>query len=151
MKYLQAALVISFLLGTSILINAQGVTLFSFLNEPTPPRPEFSSILLDGESIAKVDTPPGPLQVDIMKKGVLSVATIDRSGGEYLPVKQVGFKIAIEEYHSNGLSMFSEETYYEIDVEEVLKSCNMGDKIILITVEKRYQLSRHELIVLDDC
>lgn len=152
MKYSKIALLTSALLGMIIVVSAQTVDLSSFWSTTTEaPRPEFSAILLEGESLYKPGVADGPLTVEAGTKGTLSVSTVDRTDGAYKPMKPIGFKIAIRVYETNSMWMYSEETFYEVDLEEVARECKMGDTIIFMTVDKKYQLSRHELIVIDDC
>lgn len=91
------------------------------------------------------------MTIDAATKGTLSFSTVDRTNGAYKPMKPIGFKIAIRVYETNSIWMYSKETFYEVDLEEIARECKPGDIIIFMTVDKKYQLSRHELMVIDDC
>ncbi len=138
--------------GMIVLVSAQTVDLSSFWSTTTEaPRPEFSAILLEGESLYKPGVADGPLTVEPGTKGTLSVSTVDRTNGAYKPIKPIGFKIAIKVYESNSMWMYSEETFYEVDLEEVARECKPGDITIFMTVDKKYQQSRHEVMLVHDC
>lgn len=151
MKLFKVSLTVLFV-GMLVLVSAQTVDLSNFWSTTTEaPRPEFSAILLEGESLYKPGVADGPMTIEVGTKGILSVSTVDRTDGAYKPIKPIGFKIAIKVYETNSMWMYSEETFYEVDLEEVARECKMGDTIIFMTVDKKYQLSRHEVIMIGGC
>lgn len=152
MKYLKISLMTFALLGLIVLVRAQNVDFLSFWSANSEaPRQELSAIFHQGKALVTQETPDGPIKLDIGTKGLISVSTIQQSGCSYGPVKAVGFKVAIQTQAANGLWMYSEKTFYEVNLEDITRECRVGDRIILMTVDKRYQLSRHEIEVTGGC
>lgn len=112
---------------------------------------DFSAVLFNGEIIFKENTPAGPMEVDPIIGGVFSVAKVDRSSYKYEVKDPIGFKIAIHNHRTNALRMYSEDTLYEVSVDKLRAECEMGDKIIFITIDPKHQLPRHEIRLAFGC
>ena len=41
--------------------------------------------------------------------------------------------------------MYSEKALLEVQLEDVLKKCERGDRIIFMTVDQKYSLPHHEI------
>jgi len=118
------------------------------------PRPygKFAAILLNGQSLVNKDTPDGKLMLAPDASGRMSVSAIDRSGAEPKATKPLQFKVAIRVWRRNSLYMYSDKTYSDIDLKEVIDKCEMGDSIILILFDEDYHLPRHEIVIgVDGC
>lgn len=111
---------------------------------------EFSAILHNGKILAQrgVD---GPLILEPNMTGKLSVSTIRRKNMDATPEQAIGFKIAIKNMFNNTVWLFSEETFYEIDIEYLLKDRKLTDRVIFMVADKKYRLPRHELMLSDGC
>lgn len=84
--------------------------------------------------------------------GKLSVSAIRFSGcNSAEAVKKIPFKIAIKDSKSHTIWMFSDDTFYEVELKNILKRCNHDDKIIFMTVDKKYSLSQNEIVVFMGC
>ncbi len=143
MKLLKSALLFTFVLTTVISCKAQSSVLSSSIDYED--YKEFCAILLDGTPVVKRWSTDEELALSTGATGVLSVATIDRMGDKFDPINPVGFKLAIKNHRTNALWMYSNELIYDLDIKEVIKECEPGDQLIFITVDKKYQLPRHEL------
>ena len=126
------------------------VTPFSIFDEP-----EFSAILFNGEILAQDDSPDGALMLKPGAAGKFSVSTINRSFKDsikdYEIMKPIAFRIAIHNYQTNTINLYSDKTYLEIDLSKVSQGLRAGDKVIFIPVDIRYALPRHEVRVNNGC
>ena len=139
------------LLASTVFLNAQVLSEFLF-NEINPKQGQFCGLVLNGERFVNDDTPDGPLMISRNQKGKLTVCKIDRTTEDYTVREAVEFKIAIKYYATNALTMYSDKPYLEIDLQSVLRECNWGDRIYIITVDGKNQLPRHELVLnMDGC
>jgi hypothetical protein len=109
------------------------------------PFSNYTGILFNGaplyDKVAEEDNVTVPDGI----KGKFSVSTIDRSEHTMLPKQPVGFKVAIENVRSKTVWMYSQETLFEVDAASLLRSCDPGDKIIFMTVDRQYQLPRNQI------
>jgi len=112
---------------------------------------EFCAILHNGKPIGERWNTSSELSLMEGARGELTVATVDRKGDNYSPIAPVGFKLGIKNHRTNALWMYSEETFFKIDVQKVLKECEYGDQLIFITVDKKYQLPKHILRINAGC
>ncbi len=83
--------------------------------------------------------------------GDLTISTVDFSFGDFGLTLPVLFKVAIKNEQTNTLWMYSEASFIKIRLEDVLKKCQLGDRIILITVDQEYALPHHEIVVKSGC
>lgn len=111
---------------------------------------EFAAILHNGKPIVNENTPDGPLKMEFGMKGKLSVSSIDRTTKKWTPNNRLGFKVGIRDYRTYTLWLFSEKTLFEIELEDLLKKCEWGDKIIFMIIDRQYQLPRHEILIMSD-
>ena len=137
-----------FILIAAITFPAQAQMLVNYTTTDFSNYKEYTGIMLNGESILKNEIPDGPLILAPDTKGKLSVSTMDRTGKRSAKDKLVGFKIAIKNHHTSTFWMYSEDTFYEIELQEVLKKCEAADKIIFMTVDRQYKLPRNEVRVM---
>ena len=84
-------------------------------------------------------------------KGAISVATVSLSEDGGTPVKNISFRVAIKNERTNTMYMYSEKTFQEVQLEDILKSCEIGDKIIIMTVDQKYSLPHHVIDVKWGC
>ena len=106
-----------------------------------------AAVFLDNKILADEYSTNGKCVVQQGTKGKLMVSTVDFSFDSVEPYKTVGFKIAIKNEKTNTLWLYSEKTFYEINLEDILATCEPGDKIILLTVDKEYSLPQNEIAV----
>lgn len=149
MNFLKITLLLSFLFGMHIQSNAQSLNLFDYQKKERH-HTLFTAVLYDGKPIVKEDSPDGPLKLTSRTRGKITIAPIDRTSREVLQNPPIGFKIGIRDYQSNTLWMYSEKTFYEVRLEDILSKCQMGDQVIFMTVDRKYRLPRHEVVVSGD-
>lgn len=80
-------------------------------------------------------------------KGELSVQTVDLSPTESKAIDKIDFKVAIRDKNTKTLRLYSNETFRQVDVQNVLTKCRKGDHIVLLTVDDRYALPHNEIVV----
>ncbi len=107
-----------------------------------------AAILYNGKMLVDEYSPRGICKLEAGMEGKLTVATVmlNEEGG--VPIQNLGFKVAIKNDRTNTIWMFSEDTRYEVELKEILKKCEKDDKIILITVDQKYSLTHHEIVVM---
>lgn len=98
-----------------------------------------------------LENPAKPLSIMADAKGTLSISAIKREAGKPVPMHRIKFRVAIKDYHTHTLWMYSDKVYEEIDVAELMNTCKVGDKLVFMTVDRRYRLSKHELSIDSDC
>jgi hypothetical protein len=69
------------------------------------------------------------------------------AGKEPVAGNKIPFKVAIRGGGSRTLMLFSEKTYKEINIQNVLKACKKGDHIVLLTVEREWAVPHSEILV----
>ena len=89
--------------------------------------------------------------IPLNAKGILSVhETLDVEDRNQFKQKDfIDFKVAIFKKEFGSLVSFSEDTYQELDVREVLSQCDKGDQILILLIDKdRYSLPHYQIDVL---
>ncbi len=61
--------------------------------------------------------------------------------------EKIPFKIAIRDGGSKTLTVFSEKTYMEIGIQNILAKCKKGDHIVLLTLERNWAVPHGEILV----
>ncbi len=148
MSFSKIGLFIFLLLGIALQANAQSLDFFGLKKKPTYHN-HFAVILYDGKPIVKEGD--GPLTLDFGNRGILSVATINRTTKEVLPTEPIGFKVGVRDYKSNTRWMYSEKTFYELDLNKLIINAEMGYELFFMVVDRKYSLSRNAVLVMDGC
>lgn len=92
-------------------------------------------------------TKTGICRLPATATGELAVYTVDLSPAESKALDKVDFQVAIRDKKTGTLTMYSAKTYRQIPVQQVLSKCGKGDYIVLLTVDNRYALPHHEILV----
>jgi len=92
-------------------------------------------------------TTKGKCRLATTATGELAVFTVDLSPTENKALDKVDFHVAIRDKETGTLRSFSEKTYRQVPVQQVLARCKPGDHIVLLTVEGRYALPHNEITV----
>ena len=148
MVYLKKNL--SLLLFVGALIQVQAQDQFQFVSE-SESYSEYSAILLNGKPLADINSPNKALQLDPKATGKLSVFTLGSSSYWPVPKQAIGFKLGVKDAETNTLWMYAEETLFEVDLEDLLPQCEEGDRLIFMTVDPKYHLPHHEILLGDGC
>ncbi len=85
------------------------------------------------------------------EKGTLSISTVNLTEIAATPKNAIKFHVAIKNRKTNTLFLLTKEAVLEIELEEVIRQCKMGDAIILLTENKRYSLTHHEVEIIWGC
>lgn len=116
-------------------------------SEPNIKYMDCAAIFLNGEMLVDDFSPKGKCQLKSNAQGRLTVSTValDEKGGT--AIKPIEFRVAIKNKRTNTLYMYSPKTYMELDIQDAMRRCNKGDKILIMTTNDRYNLSHHEIDV----
>lgn len=106
-----------------------------------------AAAFLDQKIIVDEYSPTGKCALPADATGTLTVCTADLSPEKSVAKDKIKFKIAIRDKGSNTLLLFSDKTYEQVDIQKVLARCKKGDHIVLLTLDDRYALPHHEILV----
>jgi len=153
-----------FTLCFSLLLSlapAQHSALFDPLNltdyiEPQGPPPfqTYTAIFYNGKPLLKGGDTGEPLVIAPKEGevfGRITVQTWDQDPASVQPGERVGFRVAIQDYATKTLWMYSPETLYELDLREVRDRCKPSDTIFIMVVDKQYRLPRFRVLMMDGC
>ena len=107
-----------------------------------------AAIFLNDKMLVDEYSPRGEIRISPDSDGKIYVSTVNFSLDLLTPYKSIGFKVAIRNKKTNTLWMYSDETYAQINLKSILSKCEVGDEIVLLTVDKEYSLS-HNTIKID--
>jgi len=144
-------------ISVSLSSGAQSAGLFSFnlfsstLCEVNHNYNDCAAILYKGKLLVDEYSPRGVCKLEQGMTGTLTVATVTLSDDGGAPVKNIGFKVAIKNDRTNTLWMYADKTLQEVQVEDILKKCEKGDRIIFMTVDQKFSLPHHEIDVSWGC
>lgn len=106
-----------------------------------------SAAFLDSKIVVDTYSKTGKCRLPATATGELTVQTVDLSPTESKALAKITFKIAIRDQATQTLHLFSNEDFEQIDVQKVLAKCRKGDHIVLLTLDTRYALPHHEILV----
>ena len=90
----------------------------------------------------------GKCVINAAAKGELTVRPAEMTDAKTVKAgEKIPFKIAIRDGNSKTLMLFSDKTYKEIALQEVLSHCKKGDYIVLLTLEREWALPHSEILV----
>lgn len=92
-------------------------------------------------------SPTGQCRLPANAKGNLCVSTVAISPAKTTALNKIDFKLAIRDNQTKTVHLFSEKTFRQIPVQQVLSRCKKGDQILLLTTDKRYALPHNEILV----
>lgn len=129
------------LLCTFFCLNVYGVCLAqeAFTN--------CTAAFLDNKIVVDEYTPDGKCVLPQTATGVLSVCTADLSPSNSYPVAKIKFMVALRDQNSRTLTMYSTETYKQLDIQKVMARCKKGDHIVLLTLDDEYAFPHNEILV----
>lgn len=138
------------LASISLSSSAQTIDFFaSIFYTPfsTPKYSDCAAILYKGNLLVDEYSPKGICKIEEDMKGTLTVATIKSSDDGITPFRNIAFKVAIKNDRTNTIWLYSSKAFQEVELEDILKKCEYGDRIILMPVGQRYSLPHHEIEV----
>jgi hypothetical protein len=125
-----------------------GLVMTGCISHAQEPFTQCAGAFLNQKLVVDDYSPAGKSEISLNATGELTVCTAEISEERTTPLERIKFKIALKKQHVNTIILFSDTTYKEIKIEKVLSQCKSGDRIILITVDDRYSLPHHEILVL---
>ncbi len=146
MKIVPMTLAVILSLAFTLQLSGQN-GLPSCLAKKPEPFNNCTAAFLGNKIIVDDYSPRGKCVVEKGMKGKLTVSTINFSFTNAELFKKIGFKVAIKNERTNTLWLYSEETFYEIELEKIMAKCQEGDKIVLITVDNEFSLPHNEIAI----
>lgn len=114
-------------------------------------REDFSSCagaFLGKKLVVNEYTTTGTCVVAATATGELTLRPVFFTEGEDLKSgDKIPFKIAIRHGGTKTLMLWSEKTCKEIDIQKVLRDCQKGDYIVLMTLERQWSVPHSEILV----
>ncbi|HPQ99314.1 MAG: hypothetical protein H6561_03090 [Lewinellaceae bacterium] len=106
-----------------------------------------AAAFLDDQIIVTEYTNNGICEVSSQATGILTVQTADLSPEESMPTGKLKFRLAIQDGETGTIWSYSDKTYKEIPIRDVLGKCRVGDQIVLLTVVDEYALPHSRITV----
>lgn len=109
-----------------------------------------SVILLNNQWLIKSYESSEKITITKNAKGILSVHETGDIAKKSYKKELIAFKIGILKKSDRTITSFSDDTYQEIELNDVLKKCESGDKIIiLLKDDQKYSLPHHQIEVVN--
>ena len=107
-----------------------------------------SAAFVSSKLLVNMYTPNGTCRLPATTTGELTVQTVEVSPTMVRALGKIGFKVAIRDKATGTLHLFSEKTFRQVPMQQVLSKCKKGDHIVLMTVDSQYALPHNEILVL---
>lgn len=112
---------------------------------------ECAAIFYKGRLLVNEFSPEGKCKLEQGMRGKLSLSTVSLEEDSATPIKKIGFKVAIKNDRTQTIWMFSDRVMQEVELNDILKKCEIGDRIIFMTVDQKYSLPHHEIEIVWGC
>ena len=112
-------------------------------NEPSGCAAAF----LNDKMIVDHYSPEGKCKLTKSSKGVLTAGTVNLNEKGVEITCKFEFALAIRDKETGSLTLYSKDTYTKIDIQKVMEKCEVGDKIVMITTDGKYELLHNEILV----
>lgn len=119
--------------------------------KPGAPFSDCAAVFLDNKVLVDDYSPEGKCRVSDMQEGKIVVSTVNLNDQGAWPFQLVGFKVAVRNAKTNTVWSYSDETLYEVNIEDILKKCEKGDSIVIVLAETQYSLPHNEIEIVDGC
>lgn len=119
----------------------------AFLFGETTTHNTCAAAFIDTKMMVDQYTPKGQCSLAANATGTLAVYTVELAPEKSQALEKISFKIAILDKQTQTLTMFSDKTFKQTDIGQVLRKCEKGDKIILLTTDAKYALPHNEILV----
>lgn len=110
-----------------------------------------AAIFFKGEMLVDEYSPSGKCKLEQGMEGTLSLSAVELNDLGGKPTKKLSFQIAIKNPKTNTLYMYSDKVFESVQLEDILKKCTVGDHIIFLTTDQRYNLAHHEIEIVWGC
>jgi len=107
-----------------------------------------AAAFLDKKMVVNEYSTSGKSVLSATATGELTLRPVFFTEGKELELgDKIAFKIAIRDSNSKTMTLFSDKTYKEINIQSVLEKCKKGDHIVLLTVERNWAVPHGEILV----
>jgi hypothetical protein len=107
-----------------------------------------TAVLLNANLIVDEYSPSGTCRISADAVGKITVEPVTlEEGGKTLPQGKRRFKVAIRDGNTKTLMSFSDKTYTEVAIQDLLKACKKGDSIVFMTLDRDLALPHNEVLV----
>lgn len=107
-----------------------------------------SAAFLNNKMVVDEYSTKGKSKIGVHATGTLTVCTAELSPTSAKAVEKIVFRIAIRDKDTKTLVMFSDEAFNQVNIQHVLKKCEKGDHIVLMTTDNQYALPHNEILVM---
>jgi hypothetical protein len=106
-----------------------------------------SAAFVGSQRIVDRYTPTGQCRLSAQARGDLSVSAVALTPTNTKALNRIDFKLAIRDNETKTVHLFSEKTFRQIPVQNILSRCKKGDQILLLTTDNRYALPHNTILV----
>ncbi len=107
-----------------------------------------TAAFLDNKMIVDKYTKTGyKNEISLNATGNLTVNAVSLAANENKAIESIPFQVAIKEKGTQTITFFSKENFMKVDVQKVLSECKKGDQIVLMALDKKYDLPHNEILV----
>jgi hypothetical protein len=107
-----------------------------------------TAVLLNAKLIVDEYSPSGTCRISVGAAGKITIEPVTlEEDGRTLPQGKRRFKVAIRDGNTKTLLSFSDKTYTEIAIQDLLKACKKGDFIVFMTLDRDLALPHNEVLV----
>ena len=117
----------------------------SCLSAEKQPFSDCAAIFVNQDMLVDDYSPRGKCKISQDAKGTLYVSTTEFSMDLLNPMKSIAFRIAIINSSTNTIWQFSDKTYKKIELEKIIGKCQVGDDILIMTVDQEYALPHNKI------
>ena len=107
-----------------------------------------SAVFLNNKMVVNEYSTKGKCLLAATASGKLTVNTAELSETGGKAKDKIPFKIAIRDKNTKTLVSFSEQIFSEINIQNVMKKCNKGDHIVVLTTDRQHALPHNEILVM---
>ena len=133
------------------LSTAQSQSNFVEMASMSPSYSDCAAIFYKGQMLVDQYSPEGKCKIEQGMKGPLTLSAVKLGESMAIPTKTLSFQVAIRNTRTNTLWMYMADPVKEIQLEDILKECERGDRIILLPTNNRYALPHHEIELVWGC
>ena len=139
---------LSFFMFVTLLTSGQSLDFLEFTKPVTYQFP--AGILLDGEICDANYFNKSKTKLALNTTGTLTMAAIS-CNKDGAPTKKIAFQVAVKNERTNTMWIYTKAPVTELDIHEVMLKCEMGDRIIVMPAEQKYELSNNEMYIQAGC
>lgn len=110
-----------------------------------------AAILFEGKMLVNEYSPKGSCRLEQGMRGKLTVSAVILTDPAVTPTIPLTFRVAIQDEETGTIWLATPASVQSIEIEDLLKQCKKGDKLIVITEQKAYSLPHHTIEIFDGC